>query len=186
MALIAELWLAGSFRGDRVGGVAVGALLAGGGSTSGKEDEENTVAQWLGSHPPKPLRRCGPWLYLCILLFLLLVFRSDLGACVFHMSARGFSNVSYGPNSCGALWLHGCNEPIERGWLADRLLKKAVSPFAVRFRFAAGGLVGAASILFLNFLPKQYSGDSSLNTFGVFVRHIKRKLLDSSAKFGAP
>jgi MFS family permease len=68
------------------------------------------------------------------------------------MSARGFSNVAMGRIFAVPFGFMALTNLLS-GWLADRLLKKAVSPFAVRFRFAAGGLVGAASILFLNVLP---------------------------------
>jgi MFS family permease len=75
-------------------------------------------------------------------------------------SARGFSNIAMGrilaaPLACMAL------TNIAAGWLADYFLKKAKSLFHVRLWFAAGGSVGAAVLLLLNFLPA--------NRFVVFV-----------------
>jgi MFS family permease len=67
-------------------------------------------------------------------------------------SARGFSTAAMGrmfalPLGCMAI------SNILAGTAADRLLKNAVSVFRVRFWFASAGLLGASSILILNFLP---------------------------------
>ena len=68
-------------------------------------------------------------------------------------SARGFSNLAMGrvlaaPLACMAF------TNIAAGTLADFLLKKAKSLFEIRFWFAAGGSVGAATLVLLNYLPE--------------------------------
>ena len=68
-------------------------------------------------------------------------------------SARGFSNLAMGrilaaPLACMAF------TNIAAGTMADFLLKRAKSLFQVRFWFAAGGSIGAATLLLLNFLPE--------------------------------
>jgi MFS family permease len=67
-------------------------------------------------------------------------------------SARGYSTTAMGrifalPLGCMAV------TNILAGSAADALLKKVASIFRIRFWFATIGLVGASSILFLNFLP---------------------------------
>ena len=68
-------------------------------------------------------------------------------------SARGFSNLAMGrilaaPLACMAF------SNIATGTIADFLLKKAKSLFRVRLWSAAGGSVGAATLILLNFLPE--------------------------------